>query len=660
MPSTNDYTLLSNRVYFRTPLNRTVIATSGWIEKQWIRDQALTGFSAGVYEKGTEIVIAYTGTNERRVADFAFGNIPAATGLYPSDQVWAAMELYFQIARNNPTANITFTGHSLGGGLAAMMGVFFNRPAVVFDAAPFELGARSIVALPLYRAQMAASGYSNAAFEAYWSDIGTLYATREANVSGVYLQGEVLETRRTPQSMIGTYVREPVGQTTASATDLHSMTLLASMKRSIEFADAVRASPVLLSQIFDGNLYYRDPETSEDPNFIDRIFIAHVSDPATPLLNRFGVDIKQLTTAGGTTVQPDMQKAITTAALDYYYYKTPASATGLFSTSGGAVHFNLGDIDKELNLLKSPEKLRDALALLAGKDGDAAKSAAASITRWHVQSGTGAMTWAGSDDLADVAVGGTAGDTLNGDGGNDLLVGLGGADSLLGGTGNDTLIGGVGNDTLDGGLSADLYVVAAFAGTDTITSSEAADQLKLDGRVLNGDGTLKSNSANLKLWMDFATPGAPITYRYEVPTQKLTVVSAGSVVVINDFVDGDVGIFIPKKPKNDPTTNTNFRNALPPPVRRDPLAIDLNGNGIETVGIGATPILFDHNADGIRTGTGWVQANDAWLVLNRSGNGGGSISSGCVTQRFDTNVDAASFHLDIACLPANDAHRRAA
>ncbi len=71
--------------------------------------------------------------------------------------------------------------------------------------------------------------------------------------------------------------------------------------------------------------------------------------------------------------------------------------------------------------------------------------------------------------------------------------------------------------------------------------------------------------------------------------------------------------------------NTNFRqgNASRP---QDPLAIDLDGDGIETVGLAGSMILFDHNADGIKTGTGWVKADDAWLVLDR--NGDGLIDSG--------------------------------
>ena len=61
--------------------------------------------------------------------------------------------------------------------------------------------------------------------------------------------------------------------------------------------------------------------------------------------------------------------------------------------------------------------------------------------------------------------------------------------------------------------------------------------------------------------------------------------------------------------------------------RYDPLTLDLDGDGLETVGINAAnPILFDHDGDGIKTGTGWVQSDDGFLVLDRNGNG--TIDSG--------------------------------
>jgi hypothetical protein len=61
--------------------------------------------------------------------------------------------------------------------------------------------------------------------------------------------------------------------------------------------------------------------------------------------------------------------------------------------------------------------------------------------------------------------------------------------------------------------------------------------------------------------------------------------------------------------------------------RRDPLTLDLDGDGLETVPPSSTdPILFDHEGDGVKTGTGWVSADDGFLVLDRDGNG--SIDSG--------------------------------
>lgn len=65
---------------------------------------------------------------------------------------------------------------------------------------------------------------------------------------------------------------------------------------------------------------------------------------------------------------------------------------------------------------------------------------------------------------------------------------------------------------------------------------------------------------------------------------------------------------------------TTAQRSTPP--RRDPLTLDLDGDGIETVPAAATnPIMFDHDGDGVKTGTGWVKQDDGFLVLDRNGNG---------------------------------------
>ncbi len=54
----------------------------------------------------------------------------------------------------------------------------------------------------------------------------------------------------------------------------------------------------------------------------------------------------------------------------------------------------------------------------------------------------------------------------------------------------------------------------------------------------------------------------------------------------------------------------------------DPLVLDLDGDGIETVASnGLAGALFDQNGDGIRTATGWVKSDDGILVRDINGNG---------------------------------------
>lgn len=70
----------------------------------------------------------------------------------------------------------------------------------------------------------------------------------------------------------------------------------------------------------------------------------------------------------------------------------------------------------------------------------------------------------------------------------------------------------------------------------------------------------------------------------------------------------------------NPLTNISFNAARAFILQRDPLVLDLDGDGLELTGASGN-VLFDHNADGIRTGTGWARADDGFLVRDLNGNG---------------------------------------
>lgn len=209
-----EYAQLSTRVYPRTDEN-SIPVPAGWTELQRTGNASLSGFAAGVYQNGNDIVIAYTGTNEKQAVDFLLANIPAGLSI-PSAQVTEAMLLYFQVKQQHPTANITFTGHSLGGGLASLMAVFFDRPATIFDPAPFETTARNLSTLGFYQIEMTRRGLSDAAFNAYTQDAtGDLFSQREAKVTGYSLESEILgDLRAVWPTVEGTHTVIPVGEQT--------------------------------------------------------------------------------------------------------------------------------------------------------------------------------------------------------------------------------------------------------------------------------------------------------------------------------------------------------------------------------------------------------------------------------------------------------------
>lgn len=88
------------------------------------------------------------------------------------------------------------------------------------------------------------------------------------------------------------------------------------------------------------------------------------------------------------------------------------------------------------------------------------------------------------------------------------------------------------------------------------------------------------------------------------------------------------GCGLPKCTELDPNTCQPRKiDCFPPPPgppgpihRRDPLILDLDGDGIQTTNVSGIA-FFDHNGDGFAEQTGWVNPHDGLLVMDRNSNG---------------------------------------
>ena len=76
----------------------------------------------------------------------------------------------------------------------------------------------------------------------------------------------------------------------------------------------------------------------------------------------------------------------------------------------------------------------------------------------------------------------------------------------------------------------------------------------------------------------------------------------------------------------------------------DPFVLDLNGDGFATTGSLDSVVLFDHNGDAIKNGTGWIRGNDGLLVRDLNHNG--TIDTGAELFGNDTAVPGGGFAAD--------------
>lgn len=133
----------------------------------------------------------------------------------------------------------------------------------------------------------------------------------------------------------------------------------------------------------------------------------------------------------------------------------------------------------------------------------------------------------------------------------------------------------------------------------------------------NGDGVTNWEDANKDgNWFSSSKPVNPFTfnwdplggaYNYIDVFLRDFAISHGLLRLLTDTntfdPDGLLDKFgIPNDFSRYFTRATQWRPS------REPLTLDLDGDGIETVGINTNnPILFDHDGDGVKTATGWIK-----------------------------------------------------
>lgn len=103
-------------------------------------DIGSASFYAQSYIAGGEVVISYRGTDSPYDIPAWVTGIGAYTGAQPA----LAAEFYRAIKAANSNANITLTGHSLGGGLAGLVGSIYGVDGVLFANMAFELASQRL------------------------------------------------------------------------------------------------------------------------------------------------------------------------------------------------------------------------------------------------------------------------------------------------------------------------------------------------------------------------------------------------------------------------------------------------------------------------------------------------------------------------------------
>lgn len=588
------YALLAVEVYndARGDVNTLNIATTGWVKlpesvSNMESDPLSNGFSASAYQKGDQIVIAFKGTdfligvnNGQTVSDIST-DIRLGLG-FGSAQLSAAVLFYQKIKASylnaeNSNIEISFTGHSLGAGLASLVSVLVNEPAVVFANAPFaasiaNLGViqglidnplitdadiRNTLDQLLIRQDNLPTGIPGQPTQILFRN-DVVFNAREANIASHYVSGEVLNKYFADTLFVnGSNTPIQVGNDEAGAIDLHSIVLHAALTLEENFRLSTVQLPTLLSHIFDTNLYARNLAL-DDQDFLTHLLKGQVNlgvNHNNGMLHQFALDALKIN--GEVALNNSaFNQALITALIEDYYFMDNGFTQSFYEVSGGGIGF-------DFNHINSPDRLSDALLLAGLQSVMGSEYAKVNISgvldyKWYVKTSDGVLEANPINNQAVFMLGGSKADILVGGGGNDVL---------YGGAGNDVLNGGLGNDTLIGGEDVDIYIFNS-GDHDTIIDSDGKGWIKYrdaDGAIqqVTLAGAFIAATQQGNQWQ-FTLPGGGVATLSHNSPWKITMPDGSILELGEDFEDGDFGIRLFDDNATQATYDREIRGDLTP------------------------------------------------------------------------------------------------
>ncbi len=466
-------------------------------------------FFASAYKdtKGTtdtsddEIIISYRGTDSP--LDMVTGWTTGA-GAWASIQAIKGTSFLYNIIENDTendpfNANVSFTGHSLGGGLAGLMGSVYGKEAIIFNNMPFGLSANGAFNAA---SDISIEGQAN-------HDIALTYYYRnlddetefppsldDSGVSGFATSGEVLENIRVGDSY-NTYFNPHANE---GFVDLHSQALLVNLMFADmhpDFNEWTHIAPTFIDTLFDNEVGVASGSNNADA-MLNKIAYSAIEDGpnSTTIFGDTAIramwndanDLGGAIANAGENVSEVLQSKVDSISKAFVQYAGHLAQHQILQSAPSEVIDGIVDVSADssyvtvnfeqsdwydagnallFNIVGRNELFNEAFSSLTR--GDFSIDATHNYIFATASGSTFTVTEAAPAGKANVIYGSEGVDDITGSSGDDYIFGEAGDDTLLGGGGNDVIKGGLGSGVLNGG-----------EGTDTADFSYTGQNITVD------------------------------------------------------------------------------------------------------------------------------------------------------------------------------------